>query len=136
MSTFLLRSCFFILLFCNGATRLAAQDTTFTINGKSYNYIVYYEGTKNMQIAGNYMQGTRIRNGEWLYYHKNGHLKTRMYFQKDMKRGTWYYYDEQGKLLKKEKMREREGSIQDAIDKGELWPFVVRVACRILAGDD
>ncbi|HEY1040274.1 MAG TPA: hypothetical protein VGF30_12750 [Bacteroidia bacterium] len=112
---------FILLIFSFYKT--SAQDTLI-FNGKTYNQVIYYDDTAAVKIAGNYMPGTKIKNGEWLCFYKNGQVSARMYFKKDLARGEWTWYDQNGEVARKEVMKEKNPDrfrIFESIDQREAW---------------
>ncbi len=59
----------------------------------------YIEG--NIQMSGQYAtKKTEVKKGEFIYYYKNGSVKSQGIFIADEEDGDWKYYDELGNLTR------------------------------------
>lgn len=92
---------------------LSVRDSVFFWKGQSYNTSLYYSNTDTLLAIGNYLPGTKIKNGKWVYFYRNGKVSREIYFKNDLKRGIWFYYNEDGSLLKKEKWSEHQSLFED-----------------------
>src|SRR5579872_1231629 len=104
------------------------------INGKTYNFILNYDSSNMVRVAGIYIPGTLIKDGEWLFFYKNGQVAARSYFVKDFKRGAWITYDENGKVLHVEKKNDSMASDFDSGDfnAGTNTPSHINVIAKTL----
>lgn len=96
-----------------GQTGTGSYSGIITYNGKSYNTKLYYDDSTSILAFGNYMTGTFIKDGHWVYFYKNGQPSKEIFFKRDMKRGLWIYYNQDGTILKTEKWHERDPLFED-----------------------
>src|ERR1044072_2009470 len=97
----------FVVMVLPVAVKAQADSAgTFIYEGKSFNTKIYYGDSDTLLAFGNYIAGTLIKHGEWMYFYKNGKVSKDIYFHRDMKCGTWIYYNEDGSVQRKEKYHE------------------------------
>ncbi len=83
-----------------------SQDTIFHYENHPFNVKICYEDTNAVLAYGNYIKGSFIKNGEWIYFYKNGQISKKVYFKKDYKKRIWVYYNKDGTISKTEKWSE------------------------------
>jgi len=106
-----------------------AQPGNYQFNNKTFTAKLFYDGTDTLLAYGNYIEGTQIKNGCWIYFYKTGEVLREAYFLKDNKRGIWTYYDQKGNITKTEKWKEK-----DKLFDADLIPhYIYEIASLLYA---